>query len=317
MSHFENNSGSGSDTNSGNDSESETHVEVQVGSGAEVGSGDTNTSSRSVNVGSQGANPPRIMAEYAKGTYDPKKPLLVYVTKVGASVPQSTAKRGGGSRHWTCNVCGHHWVGSYSRIKQHLLGIGGKGVNVCTKLSMQQRSDLLRLQMAADTKGTFSSHNVEALEGGSNSKRKSRISIKASNLMPPPSPATTSSSKKGSSRSCAIGPTISGMYGRLNRDDTDDAIGKFLFANGIPFHVSRSPYYKEMVQAIAASGPSYVPPGEHKLRTVVLDRQVSNITMQKENMRLIWVKKGCSIVMDWWTDIYKRPLINIIVITCQ
>ena len=55
MSHFENNSGSGSDTNSSNDLESETHVEGQVGSGAEVGTGDVDTSSRSVNLGSQGA----------------------------------------------------------------------------------------------------------------------------------------------------------------------------------------------------------------------------------------------------------------------
>ena len=125
MSHFKNISGS-SDSDSGNDSDSEAHVEGQVGSGAEVGSGDASNSSRSANLDSQGDSLPRAMVEYAKRTYDPKKPLLVYVTKVGASVPQSMAKRGGGSRHWTCNVCGHRWVGSYSRIKQHLLGISGK-----------------------------------------------------------------------------------------------------------------------------------------------------------------------------------------------
>ena len=39
------------------------------------------------------------------------------------------------------------------------------------------------------------------------------------------------------------------------------------------------------------------------------------ITVQKEEMRATWVKSGCSIVMDGWTDITKRPLINIIV-TC-
>lgn len=116
--------------------------------------------------------------------------------------------------------------------------------------------------------------------------------------MPPPSPIGT----KGS-RSCAVGPTLAGMYSKLNRDDTDDDIGKFLFANGIPFHVSRSPYYKEMVKAIAAAGPSYVPPSEHKLSTVILERQVANISVQKETLRQTWVREGCSIVMDGWTDI--------------
>jgi hypothetical protein len=66
------------------------------------------------------------------------------------------------------------------------------------------------------------------------------------------------------------------MYGKMNHDDTNDAIGKFIFANGIPFHVSHSPYYKEMVCAIVASGPSYVPLGEHKLKTFLI--------LQKEQM---------------------------------
>jgi hypothetical protein len=105
------------------------------------------------------------------------------------------------------------------------------------------------------------------------------------------------------------------MYGKLNRDNTNDCIGKFLFANDIIFHVSRSPYYKEMVFVIVASGPSYVPPSEHKLRIVILERQVSNINVQKEQMRQTWVTAGSSIVMDGWTDIAKRPLINITV-TC-
>ena len=78
-----------------------------------------------------------------------------------------------------------------------------------------------------------------------------------------PSSATSKKTKGfiGASRSSGMGATVSGMYNALDRDDTSDAIGKFLFANGIPFHVVRSPYYKEMVQAIAKIGPSYVPPG--------------------------------------------------------
>jgi hypothetical protein len=58
------------------------------------------------------------------------------------------------------NICGHPWTGSYSRVKMHHLGIGGKGVTVCAKLSMLERSDLLRIQMATDARGTFASQNV-------------------------------------------------------------------------------------------------------------------------------------------------------------
>jgi len=70
--------------------------------------------------------------------------------------------------------------------------------------------------------------------------------------MPPHSPADSgiSTSKHKGSRSSVVGPTIVGMYSKQNHDDTDDGIGEFLFANDIPFHVSHSPYYKEMVKAI-------------------------------------------------------------------
>jgi hypothetical protein len=47
--------------------------------------------------------------------------------------------------------------------------------------------------------------------------------------------------------------------GKMNCDDTNDVIGKFVFSNGIHFHVSCSAYYKEMTKAIAVAGPSYVP----------------------------------------------------------
>jgi hypothetical protein len=313
-------SGSGSDT----DSDYNTQTESHVGSGTQVESGTGNTSSSLNETQGNDLSPPKILANYAKGTLNPRKPLFLYATKVvGSSTTRKPGGKRGGTRKWTCNICGHPWTGSYSRVKMHLLGIGGKGVIVCTKLSMLERSELLRIQMAADARGTFASQNVmrkayQNVEATTSSKRKSKGKKSSMGHMPPPSPIDSgiSSSKHKGSRSCAMGPTIAGMYSKLNRDDTDDAIGKFLFSNGIPFHVSHSPYYKEMVKAIATTGPSYVPPGEHKLRTVILDRQVSNIIVHKEWMRQTWVREGCSIVMDGWTDIAKRPLINIIV-TCR
>jgi len=41
----------------------------------------------------------------------------------------------------------------------HLLGVGGKGVNVCKKLTMLQKSKILRMQMVVDANGTFYSQN--------------------------------------------------------------------------------------------------------------------------------------------------------------
>jgi hypothetical protein len=70
--------------------------------------------------------------------------------------------------------------------------------------------------------------NVEAT---TSSKRKSKGKQSSMGLMPPPSHVGSgiSSSKHKGSRSCAMGPTIAGMYSKLKCDDIDDAIGKFLF----------------------------------------------------------------------------------------
>jgi len=121
------------------------------------------------------------------------------------------------------------------------------------------------------------------IDEATSSKRK----LKQMKNMPPPLFVGTNGS-----RCCAMGPTLARMYGKLNRDDTNDAIGKIIFANGIPFHVSRSPYYNEMVNAIAAAGPSYVPPSKHKLSAVILERNVANINVQNENSRQKWTREG-------------------------
>ena len=172
--------------------------------------------------------------------------------------------------------------------------------------------------MAADAKANLCGQNVmsqETYNMTSGSKRKQKGKGNTSTCMPPPIHVGLSSSKRNVSHSYAMGPTITEMYGKLTREDADDAIGRFIFANGIPFHVARSPYYKEMARALVATSPSYVPLGEHNLRMEVLGRQVSKINVQKEQMRETWARSGCSIVMDGWIDITKRPLINIIV-TC-
>jgi hypothetical protein len=95
-------------------------------------------------------------------------------------------------------------------VKQHLLGIGGKGVIVCEELSMVQRYELLRIQMATDAKGIFSSQNVmsetyQNVEAATSSKRKSKGKKSSMGLVPSPSPSDSgiSSSKHKGSRSCA------------------------------------------------------------------------------------------------------------------
>lgn len=97
------------------------------------------------------------------------------------------------------------------------------------------------------------------------------------------------------------------------KDEVDDAISKFFFANGIPFHVACSLYCKEAMGKIIRVGPSYVPLREIRLRATILDQKYSKINILMEKMKRTWIRSRCSIVLDVWTDIRHRSLTNIMV----
>ena len=98
----------------------------------------------------------------------------------------------------------------------------------------------------------------------------------------------------------------------MHRDEANDAIVDFFIANGISFNATRSPYYKEMVRKSIAAGTGYTPLGYNKMRTSLLDRGVTIMHGLMEDLKQFWVHSGCSIVMDGWTYIRQRPVLNVI-----
>jgi hypothetical protein len=57
--------------------------------------------------------------------------------------------------------------------------------------------------------------------------------------------------------------TISGLFAAQigGKEAADRAIARLFYANAIPFNVADSRYFKEAIKAVAACGPTYVPPG--------------------------------------------------------
>jgi hypothetical protein len=73
-------------------------------------------------------------------------------------------------------------------------------------------------------------------------------------------------------RSVSHTASITQMYNTQQCEDADNVIAKFIFSNDIHFHVTHSPYYKEMFRNIAPACTSYVSSREHKMRTFLLDK---------------------------------------------
>ena len=121
-----------SDSNvSDSDSDYDAQAEGEVGSGMQISSGDaTTTLSMSLDMSSHAnVNPPRALAEYAKGTHDPKIPLLFYATKVYLSSILAEIQQNEVVGHVVAHAKFVAIIGfEVTVVRQHLLGIGGKGV---------------------------------------------------------------------------------------------------------------------------------------------------------------------------------------------
>ena len=49
------------------------------------------------------------------------------------------------------------------------------------------------------------------------------------------------------------------------------------------------------------------------MRASLLDKGVTRMQRLMGDLKQSWLRLGCSIVMDGWTDIQQRPLLNVIV----
>ena len=70
-------------------------------------------------------------------------PLWQYVTKLDK--PPSSTSKSGGNTQFKCNYYGGVFLGSYSRVKTHLLKISNKGIKACPKVTPSHRLEVQRI----------------------------------------------------------------------------------------------------------------------------------------------------------------------------
>ena len=70
-------------------------------------------------------------------------PLWQYVNKL--EKPLGSTSKSGGNTHFKCNYCGGIFLGSYSRVKAHLLKISNKGIRACNIVTPSHRLEMQRM----------------------------------------------------------------------------------------------------------------------------------------------------------------------------
>ena len=236
-------------------------------------------------------------------------PLWKHTTRITQYV-------GGGAYIWKCNYCNVQYRSSYFRVKLHLLGRAGEGINMCEG-SGPDKKGLSAAQIAALAKEQEDTDRVVAKTKHAASKRTNTQPLPSNQPTTRthpflPMPTTNDEDVDPSQLTRKRGPLDRAFQNEL-RDITDHKIGCCLIANGVSFNFVRSPYFREMVDAINEAPYGYKPPSHEKLCTTILHDERKSVDAELQPIRDFWVQLGVSIISDWWKDCRNHPLINVVV----
>jgi len=215
---------------------------------------------------------------------DQIKPLWRYVTKLRKTP-------GGGNAMIKCNLCEISFIGSYTRVRAHLLKILREAVRPCSKVTPPKIIELKKLDNEATLKIQSSKKKCVSLPGEGKQKQDGA----------PPK---------------VLGPLEKG-FNLQGKDDLDARIARMFFSSGLPFHLARNPYYREAL-SYAANTPNlsgYKPLGYNKLRTTFLTTKRRHVVNLLQPIRNSWNQKGVTTVNDGWSDPQRSPLINFMAVT--
>ncbi|XP_026438026.1 uncharacterized protein LOC113336291 [Papaver somniferum] len=224
-------------------------------------------------------------------------PLWKYVQKIDKKTGD---KGGGGGQKFICNFgCKvEPYAGSYSRVRQHLIGIlpGGKyqGISLCSKVSKEMREILKKEELDA-----------RSLYGDSAKVKKLSL----------PNSSTTQNQQTCTGQSELFESIVNKMFQKHSRDDVDQKIARCLYVNAIPMNVLRSPSWAEMVSAINNAPKGYKSPSYEKARTSLLDKEQMLVKQALNPLVSDWQAHGVSIVSDGWSNVKNTSLINIMAVS--
>lgn len=201
---------------------------------------------------------------------------------------------GGGNRTWCCNYCGKRVVGSYTKVKGHLLKLPKHGVEGCLVISDE----------------VFEATKKEHVQAESRKAQQELNARKKAEYVFLPQGYDLAHHKKR--KGMAPMGDITDAFNVQQRDIADKEAARMFFACGLPFNFARSPYFRKYSLTLANSKlAGYTPSSYDRLRTTMLAQEKEHIIRLLQPFRDTWRKKGVSVCSDGWSDGQRRPLINI------
>eukprot|EP00256_Glycine_max_P038787 XP_006587174.2 uncharacterized protein LOC102659927 [Glycine max] len=233
-----------------------------------------------------------------------------------------------------CNFCGKITKGGISRAKQHLIGKSGNIV-ACKKTPpnvVEELKEYMATKKSGTTYSTSGSGNMANIgdfefgepigcDGSEEDEFADSCNVAAS-------AKTKCGTKKGPmDKFCknpenAINRRKMEMFRQMNIRESMDKnevlkvhqhIVRFWYQAGLSFNLIKLKSFENMVAAIGQYGPHLPIPSYHDIRVPLLKKEVEYTENLMKGHREQWVKYGCTIMSNAWTDRKQRCNINFLI----
>ena len=205
-----------------------------------------------------------------------------------------------------CNHCHHVFVGGPFRIRAHLLGLKGLGVDKCRQIDAVIKAEVQKMVSGCANVDMNDESSMECNAENCSTNVDANVESTSINEMP------SSSFGNASSKKMKVDNAPLKMLWQKQLDkNVDEAIRRFFFVEDIPDVKVGSTYFRELIKAAALAGPSYEPPSPYQLRKRHLNEEVKYVENEIMQIREKWKTIGCTVVSDGWSDTKNRPIINV------
>ncbi|KAL5133726.1 hypothetical protein HKD37_03G007015 [Glycine soja] len=230
-----------------------------------------------------------------------------------------------------CNFCGKITKGGITRAKQHLIGKSGN-VAACKKTLpnvVEELKEYMATKKSGTTYSTSSSGNMTNVRDfefgepiGCDGSEEDEF---ADSCNAAASAKTKCGTKKGPmDKFCknpenAINRRKMKMLRQMNIRESMDKnevlkvhqhIARFWYQASLSFNLIKLKSFENMIATIGQYGPHLPIPSYHDIRVPLLKKEVEYIENLIKGHREQWVKYGCTIMSDAWTDRKQRCIIN-------
>lgn len=222
---------------------------------------------------------------------------------------------------WKCNICNEIKSGGAPRIRDHFLGgnsriCGGKckgpgAAEVSTRLraALDKTGNNKKLKMSSAYQTPLSSQsNVGKSTLGSS--------------QPEPPPVTNVSPITNVSPEFQVASTRTRQVNLVDSfratalEEAQLALAKAIYFTGGSLAMVNHEEWKTAWKKIGEYGPTFTPPTYHHMRNQLLDKCYTNTQQDVERLIINAMdQSGCTIVSDGWSNVQRRPLINIMVVS--